>query len=233
MAQERFIVGIDAPTEAEAQRLAEEAFGAANIIRGERIDHKPTCLHYLEAVITDTACDCPRQVFYSSVNGLANELRHSARNKLQDTPKSTEVPERSKVEYKGLSFAMERTRTATGARLLEQGASVEEVCRRIRCRIGPARLYPDNPREIWTEVWTSTDNGAWVNEGPYVIAGSLMRIMDEGIEILAGPFPTKQNALDEADRLNPEGWSGIHRPRAAEGYDGQWYAIIDHNPLVP
>lgn len=68
----------------------------------------------------------------------------------------------------------------------------------------------------WTARWQEMERDAGV-------------LMDEGIKILAGPFRTRKAAwADMENELNPEGWSGLRTPKACQGYDGQWYVIIDH-----
>jgi hypothetical protein len=73
-----FVVGRDAPTEEEVMTLAIAAFGPGNVIRGERILHKPSCIRYREAIVTDIDCDCPREIIYRSVEGLKSIL-HAAK----------------------------------------------------------------------------------------------------------------------------------------------------------
>ena len=70
-----FVVGRDAPTEAEACALAEKRFGPSNTIRGVKVEHRLSCPHYLEAIVTDTPCSCPRTVFYGGIGDLAAQIR--------------------------------------------------------------------------------------------------------------------------------------------------------------
>ena len=70
-----FVVGKDAATEAETRALAEAEWGEDMVIRGERVDHRLGCSHYLAAVVTDATCSCPRTVVFRNVNDLIAQMR--------------------------------------------------------------------------------------------------------------------------------------------------------------
>mgnify|MGYP000847530999 CR=1 FL=1 len=55
---------------------------------------------------------------------------------------------------------MEKSRTTAGDRLWQQGASLDEIKRRVEVAI-----HDEDAEGI--EVWTRVDGGAWVNEGWY------------------------------------------------------------------
>jgi hypothetical protein len=54
---------------------------------------------------------------------------------------------------------------------------------------------------------------------------------DKGIDVLAGPYASMDQAYEQANELNPEGSSSSSRPKAHKASDGKYYVIRDTNPI--
>jgi hypothetical protein len=70
MAKKHIVVGRDADTEAKAKTMTEEIFGADNVVRGHKTNHKPGCSIPDDPIIGVDRCNCPRVTVFSDARKL-------------------------------------------------------------------------------------------------------------------------------------------------------------------